>query len=57
MTREELEQLKYWLESEIGRRNRLGGYSQDAETITNLFEVALKLARHLKPEKPKKRKK
>jgi len=53
----ELEALRLWLSDTVERRRKLGGYSQESEAILNLFEVALKLATHIKPNKPKAKKK
>jgi hypothetical protein len=55
MGRAELETLRSWLSSEVAKRRKLGGYSQEADSILNLFEVAYKLACHAKPDKAKKK--
>lgn len=57
MTRDELNELRSWLNEQVTLRKGLGGYSQEAIPILNLFEVALKLANHAKPDKPKAKKK
>lgn len=46
MVKSELLKLRSWLSDEVERRRKLGGYSQEAESILNLFEVHLKLADH-----------
>lgn len=57
MTKDELTNLKAWLETEIDRRRRLGGYNSDSESILCLFITVHKIASHLKPDKPKAKKK
>ena len=51
MTQEELSQWEIRLTSEAARRIGLGGYSQDAEAIYELYEFAALVARHLQKKK------
>jgi len=57
MTKKELIRLQEFVSSTIERRARLGGYSQEAETILNLWEVQLKIVDHLIKQHPKDKKK
>ncbi len=55
MNRKELDALHVWLSQEVEHRRKLGLYSQEAGAILNLFEVVLKISKHLKPDKAKKK--
>jgi hypothetical protein len=47
MTRQEFDALEDELMSEIGKRQKLGGYSTDAPTLEFLCRAVLKLSQHL----------
>lgn len=47
MTREEFDALEDELMTEIGKRQKLGGYNTDAPTLEFLCRAVLKLSQHL----------
>jgi hypothetical protein len=51
MSKEELDTLLAWLELEVERRKKLGEYSQEAASISNLFAVCQKIVKHLARKK------
>lgn len=50
MTREEFDALEDDLMEEIGKRQKLGGYSTDAPTLEFLCRAVLKLTQHVASE-------
>jgi hypothetical protein len=57
MTRLQIENLKAVVAEEVERRERLGGYSQEAGAILLLFKLVANLAQHALDEMPPNKKK
>jgi hypothetical protein len=55
MTREEIDYVLTIVEEQVVRARKLGGYSTEAESIMIMWEVLLKITRHLQEKTPRKR--
>lgn len=55
MTREDLEEIVKIVEKNVVRARSLGGFSTEAESLLIVWEVLLKVTRHLHESAPRKR--
>ena len=55
MTREDIDELLKVVEAQVVRARSLGGYSTEAESLMIVWEVLLKISRHLQETAPRKR--
>lgn len=55
MTREDIDDLLKVVEAQVVRARSLGGFSTEAESLMIVWEVLLKITRHIQEKAPRKR--
>ena len=55
MTKDDIEDLLRVVEAQVVRARSLGGFSTEAESLMIVWEVLLKLTRHINEKTPRRR--
>jgi len=55
MNREEIDYVLSLVEAQVVKARQLGGYSTEAESLMVVWEVLLKITRHLQEKTPRKK--